>query len=79
MLLLIFLGGFAVKNSFGDMIVVLLFGALGWLMMRNDCQRPLLAAGARAGGGIADNNLFLTTKIYGMSWVTRPGSSSSDS
>ena len=72
LLLLIFLGGFAVKNSFGDMIVVLLFGALGWLMMRNDWQRPPLLLGLVL-GGIADNNLFLTTKIYGMSWVTRPG------
>ena len=72
LLLLIFLGGFAVKNSFGDMIVVLLFGALGWLMMRYDWQRPPLLLGLVL-GGIADNNLFLTTKIYGMSWVTRPG------
>ena len=72
LLLLIFLGGFAVKNSFGDMIVVLLFGALGWLMIRNDWQRPPLLLGLVL-GGIADNNLFLTSKIYGMSWVTRPG------
>ncbi len=72
LLLLIFLGGFAVKNSFGDMIVVLLFGALGWLMIRNDWQRPPLLLGLVL-GGIADNNLFLTSKIYGMSWVARPG------
>ncbi len=72
LLLLIFLGGFAVKNSFGDMIVVLLFGALGWLMVRYDWQRPPLLLGLVL-GGIADNNLFLTTKIYGMTWVTRPG------
>ena len=72
LLLLIFLGGFAVKNSFGDMIVVLLFGAVGWLMIRNDWQRPPLLLGLVL-GGIADNNLFLTSKIYGMSWVTRPG------
>lgn len=72
LLLLIYLGGFAVKNSFGDMIVVLLFGALGWLMVRYDWQRPPLLLGLVL-GSIADNNLFLTTKIYGMSWVTRPG------
>ena len=72
LLLLIFLGGFAVKNSFGDMIVVLLFGAVGWLMIRNDWQRPPLLLGLVL-GGIADNNLFLTSKIYGMSWVARPG------
>ncbi|HEX5035102.1 MAG TPA: tripartite tricarboxylate transporter permease, partial [bacterium] len=36
LLVLIYLGGFTVKNSFGDMIVVLLFGALGWLMVQFD-------------------------------------------
>ena len=72
LLLLVYLGGFAVKNSFGDMIVVLSFGALGWLMVRYDWQRPPLLLGLVL-GGIADNNLFLTNRIYGMSWVTRPG------
>ena len=72
LLLLIYLGGFAVKNSFGDMIVVLLFGGVGWLMVRFDWQRPPLLLGLVL-GGIADNNLFLTTRIYGMSWLTRPG------
>lgn len=72
LLLLVYLGGFAVKNSFGDMIVVLLFGAVGWLMVRYDWQRPPLLLGLVL-GGIADNNLFLTNRIYGMSWVTRPG------
>ncbi len=72
LLLLIYLGGFAVKNSFGDMIVVLLFGAVGWLMVRYDWQRPPLLLGLVL-GGIADNNLFLTNRIYGMSWVARPG------
>ncbi len=40
LLLLVFLGGFAAKNSFGDMVLVLLFGALGWLMVKFDWQRP---------------------------------------
>lgn len=72
LLLLVYLGGFAVKNSFGDMIVVLSFGAVGWLMVRYDWQRPPLLLGLVL-GGIADNNLFLTNRIYGMGWVTRPG------
>ncbi len=72
LLLLIFLGGFAVKNSLGDMIVVLLFGALGWLMVRYDWQRPPLLLGLVL-GGIADKNLFHTTRIYGADWITRPG------
>ncbi len=72
LLLLIYLGGFAVKNSFGDMVMVLLFGSLGWLMVRFDWQRPPLLLGLVL-GGIAENNLFISTKIYGFSFLARPG------
>ncbi|NIO11623.1 MAG: hypothetical protein GTO40_27840 [Deltaproteobacteria bacterium] len=72
LLLLIYLGGFAVKNSFGDMVLVLLFGALGWLMVRYNWQRPPLLLGLVL-GGIAENNLFISTRIYGANWLARPG------
>ena len=72
LLLLVYLGGFAVKNSFGDMFLVILFGALGWLMVRFDWQRPPLLIGLVL-GGIAENNLFIATAIYGASWLLRPG------
>jgi putative tricarboxylic transport membrane protein len=72
LLLLIFLGGFAVKNSLGDMIVVLIFGTLGWLMVKLDWPRPPLLLGLVL-GGIAETNLFIATRIYGTSWLTHPG------
>ena len=72
LLLLVYLGGFAVKNSFGDMALVILFGALGWFMVRFDWQRPPLLIGLVL-GGIAENNLFIATKIYGASFLLRPG------
>ena len=72
LLLLIFLGGFAVKNSLGDMIVVLIFGALGWFMVKLDWPRPPLLLGLIL-GGIAETNLFIATRIYGASWITHPG------
>jgi len=72
LLLLIYLGGFAVKNSFGDMVVVLLFGALGWVMVRYNWQRPPLLLGLVL-GGVAENNLFIATKVYGLSFFARPG------
>jgi TctA family transporter len=72
LLLLIYLGGFAVKNSFGDMFMVLLFGALGWLMVKFDWQRPPLLLGLVL-GGIAENNLFIASRIYGYSWLWHPG------
>jgi hypothetical protein len=72
LLLLIYLGGFAVKNSFGDMVLVLLFGAIGWLMVRFDWQRPPLLLGLVL-GGIAETNLFIASRIYGYSWLLHPG------
>ena len=72
LLLLIFLGGFAVKNALGDMIVVLIFGALGWFMVKLDWPRPPLLLGLIL-GGIAETNLFIATRIYGASWITHPG------
>jgi len=72
LLFLIFLGGFAVKNSFGDMLVVLLFGAIGWFMVKFDWQRPPLLLGLVL-GPIAENNLFIASRIYGFTWLSHPG------
>ncbi|MEE9145351.1 MAG: tripartite tricarboxylate transporter permease [Candidatus Binatia bacterium] len=71
LLLLVFLGGFAVKNSFGDMVLVVLFGALGWFMVRYDWQRPPLLIGLVL-GGIMENNFFIAYSIYGWSFLARP-------
>jgi putative tricarboxylic transport membrane protein len=72
LLLLVYLGGFATKNSFGDILLVLIFGALGWLMVKFDWQRPPLLLGLVL-GGIAENNLFIASRIYGYSWLAHPG------
>jgi hypothetical protein len=72
LLVLIYLGGFTVKNSFGDMIMVLIFGALGWLMVQFDWQRPPLLVGLVL-GTIAERNLFISTRAYGAGWLTHPG------
>ncbi len=72
LLLLIYLGGFAVKNSFGDMLMVLIFGAIGWFMVKFDWQRPPLLLGLVL-GGIAENNLFIASRIYGYGWLLHPG------
>lgn len=71
-LLLVYLGGFTVKNSFGDMIMVLIFGALGWLMVQFDWQRPPLLVGLVL-GTIAERNLWISTRAYGVGWLTHPG------
>ncbi|MGH7797081.1 MAG: tripartite tricarboxylate transporter permease [Candidatus Binatia bacterium] len=72
LLLLIYLGAFTVKNSFADIFVMLIFGALGWFMVKFNWQRPPLLLGLVL-GGIAENNLFIATRIYGLSWLLHPG------
>jgi hypothetical protein len=72
LLLLIYLGGFTVKNSFGDMIMVLLFGALGWLMVQFDWQRPPLLVGLVL-GTITERNFWISTRAYGAGWLLHPG------
>jgi TctA family transporter len=72
LLLLIYLGGFTVKNSFGDMIMVLIFGALGWLMVQFDWQRPPLLVGLVL-GTITERNFWISTRAYGFDWLLHPG------
>jgi TctA family transporter len=70
-LLLVFLGGFAEKNLFEDLIVVLMFGALGWVFVQLDWPRPPLILGLVL-GPLAENNLFLATDNYGPAWLKFP-------
>ena len=72
LLFLVYLGGFATKNSFGDMLLIVIFGAIGWLMVKFDWQRPPLLLGLVL-GGIAENNLFIASRIFGYSWLWHPG------
>ncbi|MBI3126882.1 MAG: tripartite tricarboxylate transporter permease [Candidatus Tectomicrobia bacterium] len=71
-LFLIYLGAFAEKNAFEDMAVMLIFGAVGWAMVKLDWPRPPLLLGLVL-GPLAENRLFLSLSSYGWEWMTRPG------
>ena len=71
-LVLIYLGAFAEKNAFEDMIVVLFFGGLGWVMEKLEWPRPPVLLGLVL-GPLAENRLFLSTDNYGIAWLRRPG------
>jgi TctA family transporter len=71
-LVLIYLGAFAEKNAFEDMIVVLFFGGLGWVMEKLEWPRPPVLLGLVL-GPLAENRLFLSTDNYGTGWLRRPG------
>lgn len=71
-LLLTYLGAFAEKNAFQDLLIVLVFGLLGWIMVKLDWQRPPLLLGLVL-GPLMENRLFLSTDNYGVAWLWRPG------
>ena len=71
-LVLIYLGAFAEKNAFEDMIIVLFFGGLGWVMEKMEWPRPPVLLGLVL-GPLAENRLFLSSDNYGSAWMTRPG------
>ncbi len=70
-LMLIYLGAFAEKNAFPDLILVLIFGGLGWVLNKFKWPRPPLILGLVL-GGLAESRLFLSVGNYGLSWIWRP-------
>ena len=70
-ILLIYLGAYAEKNTFEDLVLVIIFGLLGWVMQKLDWPRPPLILGLVL-GPLAENRLFLSTGNYGATWLMRP-------
>jgi TctA family transporter len=70
-LMLIYLGAFAEKNAFPDLILVMIFGGLGWVLEKLKWPRPPLILGLVL-GGLAESRLFLSMGNYGLSWIWRP-------
>ena len=71
LLTLTYIGGF-VTNTFGDMVVVLIFGALGQLMVTYGWLRPPLLIGLVL-GDLVEKNLFIAVDAYGgFGWLARP-------
>ena len=70
-LLLVYLGTFAEKNAFPDLLLMLFFGVLGWVMQRLRWPRPPFILGLVL-GGLAESRLFLSVNNYGISWLSRP-------
>lgn len=67
-----FVGAYQGSRSEGDLIALLAFGALGWVMKRCKWPRPPLILGYIL-GKLLEKYLFISTLRYGASWVERPG------
>ena len=72
LILLTFVGAYTASNSMGDVIVALIFGGLGYLMVRFGWPRAPLVLGLVL-GNIVESYLWVSTARYGAAWLTRPG------
>ncbi|MDR7521919.1 MAG: tripartite tricarboxylate transporter permease [Armatimonadota bacterium] len=71
LVLLTFVGAYTANNSPGDMAVMLLFGGLGYLMVRFHWPRAPLVLGFVL-GEIAERYLWISVARYGAAWLGRP-------
>lgn len=71
LLTFIFLGSFC-RNTFGDVAMVMVFGALGLLMTHFSWPRPPLLIGLVL-GPMLEKNFFISMDAYGgLRWLLRP-------
>jgi putative tricarboxylic transport membrane protein len=70
-LMLCFIGAYSTNESLYDLLTVLVFGVLGYLMVGNKFPRPPLILGFILGHR-AENYLFISVSRFGSEWLLRP-------
>jgi TctA family transporter len=71
LIVVIFVAAFQTTADWGDLVTLIGFSLLGISMKRLGWPRPPLIVGVVL-QRLAETYFFLTTKLYGASWVTRP-------
>ena len=66
-----FVGAFQGSKDWGDILVLLGLGLLGWIMKRLRWPRPPLILGFVL-GDIFENSMFISIERYGADWLFRP-------
>ena len=66
-----FIGAFQATRQWGDLVALLGFGLLGWVMKRVDWPRPPLLLGLVL-GGLLERYMFISFQRYGADWLSRP-------
>jgi putative tricarboxylic transport membrane protein len=70
-LVLVFIGSYTSTSSYADLVVTLVFGAVGYLMLLAGWPRAPFVLGLVL-GKIAENYLYISIARYEAAWVTRP-------
>ena len=71
-LLLVSLGAFQATNHMGDLISIVFFGVIGWIMRQTGIPRAPMLIGFVLSTSV-ERYLWQVTSRYEMEWVTRPG------
>jgi len=71
LLFLVFIGSFTANNDLSDIIVTVIFGVVGYFMVKFGWPRPPLILGLTL-GKIAENYLWISTAAYGAGWLLFP-------
>jgi TctA family transporter len=70
-LVLVFIGSYTSNNHYGDIVVTLVFGGIGYLMVLAGWPRAPFVLGLVL-GKIAENYLYISVARYEWAWLTRP-------
>jgi len=70
-LTLVFIGSYTSNNHYGDLLVTLVFGAIGYLMVVGGWPRAPFVLGLVL-GKIAESYLYISVARYEAAWLTRP-------
>jgi TctA family transporter len=71
MFIFILMGAFSVNRDPVDLLMVVVFGALGYFMRRYGFPRPAMILGLVL-GDLMEKYLYRSVASYGFSWMTRP-------
>jgi putative tricarboxylic transport membrane protein len=71
LLFLVFIGSFTANNDITDVIFTIIFGFIGYFMVKYSWPRPPLILGLTL-GKIAENYLWISTAAYGAKWLLFP-------
>ena len=70
-LVLVFIGSYTSNNHYGDILVTLIFGGIGYLMVMAGWPRAPFVLGLVL-GKIVENYLYISVARYEAAWLTRP-------
>ncbi len=68
---LVFIGSFTANNDLDDVVTCLIFGSIGYFMVKYGWPRPPVVLGLTL-GKIAENYLWISTAAYGWKWLAFP-------